>query len=185
MKKNLFSALAVAFMLVIALASGGDKSDKADTTTDQIMEDGTTVKSKWKYSEEVDKMEGTTTYFAELPSTNKINFQFPYKGGSRLAINLRNKGAGNEVFLYLDKGQIMPSLRGEKTMKFKFDDENTVNYAYTTASGAANNYVFIDKKNEVIKKLLKAKKVMIEIEAYNEGLVVFEYDTEGLVWDKK
>lgn len=184
MKKNLFSAMAIAFMVVLAIASGGDKSAKTETTSDQTTEESSS-KTKWEYSEEIDKMEGTTTYFAELPSTNKINFKFPYKGGSTLSINLRNKGAGNEVYLYLDKGQIMPSLRGEKAMKFKFDDESTINYSYTTASGAANNYVFLDKKKEIINKLLKAKKVMIEIEIFNEGLNVFEYDAEGLVWDKK
>ena len=70
----------------------------------------------------------------------------------------------------------MPSLMGEKTMKFKFDDENTVNYAYTTASGAANNYVFIDKKNEVIKKLLKAKKAMISKEIFlGKTIMFFKY----------
>jgi len=184
MKKNVFSILAVAAMLVIALASGGDKSTKKDSNSEQTTAESG-PETKWEYSEEIDKMEGTTSYFAELPSTNKINFKFPYKGGSTLSINLRNKGTGNEVYLYLDKGQIMPSLMGEKSMKFKFDDESTVTYSYTTASGAANNYVFINKQKEVINKLLKSKKVMIEIEIFNEGLNVFEYDSEGLVWDKK
>lgn len=184
MRKNLFSALAVVGMLVIALASGGDKSTNKDSSSEQTTAESG-PKTKWQFSEEIDKMEGTTTYFAELPSTNKINFKFPYKGGSTLSINLRNKGAGNEVFLYLDKGQIMPSLMGEKSMKFKFDDENTIMYSYTTATGASNNYVFMAKEKEIINKLMKSKKVMIELEIFNEGMNVFEYDSEGLVWDKK
>ncbi|WP_060872565.1 hypothetical protein [Myroides odoratus] len=184
MKKNLFSALAVAFMLVIALASGGDKSAKKDSDSEQTTAESG-PKTKWEYSEETDKMEGTTNYYAGLKSTNKVNLKFPYKGGSTLSIFVRNLGKGNEVYLFLDKGQIMPSLIGEKTVKFKFDDEATVNYKYTTATGSANNYVFLDKEKEILNKLLKAKKVMVEIDIFDAGLNVFEYDAQGLVWDKK
>lgn len=76
MRKNLFSALAVVGMLVIALASGGDKSTNKDSSSEQTTAESG-PKTKWQFSEEIDKMEGTTTYFAELPSTNKINFKFP------------------------------------------------------------------------------------------------------------
>ncbi len=184
MKKNLVSALAVVFIVALAIASGSSKSDKSEASPDQSIEGEAKVQSLWKYEQDEDKMEGTTIYMARLLSTNELNFKFPYKGGSKLSIDLRHKDAITDVFIRVTKGQIMPSFSGKETLKFKFDDEDTVKFTYSTSPSSSNNFVFMNDPKGVIKKLLTAKKIMIEVPIYNEGLQVFEFDAEGLAWDK-
>lgn len=184
MKKNVLSALAVVFIAALAIASGSSKSDKTDASSKESIEGEAKVKSLWKYSQDDDKMEGTTIYMASLLSTNELNFKFPYKGGSKLSIDLRHKDAITDVFIQVSKGQIMPSFSGKETLKFKFDDEDTVKFTYSTSPGSSNNIVFMNDPSGVIKKLLTAKKIMLEVPIYNEGLQVFEFDAAGLAWDK-
>jgi hypothetical protein len=61
----------------------------------------------WAYSEEKDKMEGTTIYFASCISTNKIDFAFPYDGGSYFTLWIRKSAMGNEIILEVSKGQFI------------------------------------------------------------------------------
>ncbi|MDR2224081.1 MAG: hypothetical protein LBE34_15300 [Flavobacteriaceae bacterium] len=184
MKKSYLSAIIIAFMVVIAVASGGSDKEKSTTDTETTSGKEDEPKSKWSYGQEDDKMEGTTNYFATLESTNKPKFKFPYNGGATLSLTVRNMEGKNDVYLYLDKGQIPISIYNSESIKFKFDDGKAINYSYSSATGAMNSYAFFSKNKELITKIKAAKKIMIEVPVFDEGKVVFEFDAEGLVWDK-
>ena len=45
----------------------------------------------WEYRTRTDQMRGTTPRFAEVTSTNKVNFSAPYAGGSTLDLTVRER----------------------------------------------------------------------------------------------
>jgi hypothetical protein len=181
LKGNLITALAIVSFVFISLASGEDKTTNEKTSSEQNNDEKT---AKWTYSENTDKMEGTKQYFASITSTNKIDFEFPYEGGSTFDIIVRNKGVENEVLLIVSKGQFMTSISGDETLKVKFDDNKPENYIYNSASDASMDVVFIDNSKKFIDNLKKSKKLMIEANFYNAGKKVIEFNIEGFKWEK-
>jgi hypothetical protein len=182
LKSNLITAFAVGTFVIISLASGEDKSnnEKSDTT-----EQSSEKKSEnWNYSEDVDKMEGTKQFFASNTSTNEIEFEFPYDGGSTFDILVRNTGKENEVLLTVSKGQFMTSINGSETLKVKFDENKPENYSYNSASDASMDVIFLNNSKKFINNLKKSKKVMIEATFFDAGSKVIEFDVEGLKWEK-
>jgi hypothetical protein len=138
----------------------------------------------WAYSEEKDKMEGTTIYFASCISTNKIDFAFPYDGGSYFTLWIRKSAIGNEIILQVSKGQFIGSFMSSGSIKAKFDDTKPVSFAYNSTNDGSMNQIFIENSNRFLKRLKKSKKIMIEALFFNEGTKVIEFNVEGLVWNR-
>lgn len=66
---------------------------------------------EWQYSNTEDKMRGERFDYAILDSTNKIEFDFPYNGGSTLQLVVRKKnGKVDAILLSVTKGQILCSV---------------------------------------------------------------------------
>jgi hypothetical protein len=139
----------------------------------------------WAYSEEKDRMEGTTIYFASCISANQIDFAFPYNGGSFFTLWIRNGSIGNEVILQVSKGQFIASFMSSNSLKVKFDNEKPVSFQYNSPSDGSMSQIFIDNPNRFLKKLKRSKKLMIEASFYNEGNRVIEFNVEGLKWNRK
>ncbi len=182
MTKNLLTAIAVSFFMFLAISSSEDKTDAKDGGTENVAENA--KKENWKYSEEENKMEGTKEFYATNTSTNKIEFEFPYDGGSTFDLLVRNLGKENEVVLTVSKGQFMTSIGGSENLKVKFDDEKPMNFSYNSADDASMDVVFLNNSAKFLKKLKTAKKVMIECTFFNAGSKVIEFDVEGLKWTK-
>lgn len=192
MKKNLLSAFAIITFGIFAISSGGSTTDTSSTdpqnettaTTEQTSKAESKEVENWEYSESVDKMEGTTRYFAMNTSTNQIDFDFPYNGGSNLNIVVRNMGKENEVLINISKGQFITSFSGSDKIKVKFDDNSPINYSYNSPSDGSMDVIFLNNSKDFLNKLKSSKEVMIECQFYDSGNKVFEFDTEGLEWDK-
>ena len=76
--------------ILIAVFSGaGDDTATAQSQNLASSEDAApidtppTAVANWDYSESVDQMRDTTTYFASNISKNSIDIGFPYNGGSQ------------------------------------------------------------------------------------------------------
>lgn len=179
MKKNLLSAFAVLAMSFVAFSSG---SSNDAASTEQSTENE--KKENWTYAEQEDKMDAKKQYFASTTSTNEIDFKVPYSGGSTMDIELRDLGEGDEALLKISKGQFMPSLMADKTIKVKFDDKASKTFVYASPTDLSANVIFIKEAKSFIKQLKESKTVMIEPTFFNEGNVIFEYKTEGLKWGK-
>ncbi|KPH10860.1 hypothetical protein [Chryseobacterium sp. ERMR1:04] len=182
MKKHLISAFAVAAMAFFAVSSGSDKKegDAAKTETKA----GEEKKDNWTYTQDEDKMEGTKYDFAKAESTNKVELKFPYDGGITAGITLRNNGKESEAMLTLSKGRFMTSIGGNKTVKVKFDDQPAKEYTYGSPNDGSGNVIFLDNSKDFIKKIKDSKKAMLEVTFFQEGAQIFEFNTEGLKWDK-
>lgn len=137
----------------------------------------------WQYSTTYDKMDDRTDYFARCVSTNEAEFEFPYQGGSRFIITIRNQGKDNDVMIYVTRGQFMGSVLGGQ-LKVKFDKNKPEKYAYQAPTDASSDVIFVSSADKFINKLKTSQKLMVETEFYNEGNVIMEFDISGLKWEK-
>ncbi|OJJ22502.1 hypothetical protein BKI52_07425 [marine bacterium AO1-C] len=187
------SFMLVVFFIVLAVASSDDtesgkenKSGNSETSTSTKDEQSEEEKKKanWTNEETEDKMSGQKRFFTYTTSTNKIEFDFPYQGGSTFTLLVRNMGKGNDVALSVSKGQFMPSIMNERVVRVKFDDEQPSNYAYAGTDDGSSTTIFLVNARQFINKLKKAKKLMIEAPFYDAGMQIIYFDVEGFKWSK-
>lgn len=191
--KRKFQTLAsiLAIGLFVFLAFGSDDEDTSTETTTNSQTTTSTDTSEepeeienWSYSEQEDEMSGNKMYFATTRSTNRLDFEFPYNGGSYFDLIIRNMGKGNEVILKVSKGQFMTSISSSENVRVKFDDGELGNYSFNSAADGSSDVIFLNNSDWFIKQLKKANKLKIEAPFFNEGRQVIKFDVEGLEWKK-
>ncbi|TCN63697.1 hypothetical protein [Acetobacteroides hydrogenigenes] len=190
----------IAYTIVLAIVLianiGGNDSAKAsnennvavvDTlaTTNEGDSTTTTTPNNWNYSQEFDEMNSSTSYFAWSESTNTLDFQFPYEGGSSFTLTVRKNASGTNVYLKVSKGQFMTSVMGEESLRIKFDEEKPQSFSYSSAADGSSDIIFINSESRLINKLKTAKKIIIETTFYNEGKQKVYFNVEGLDWKHK
>jgi len=130
-----------------------------------------------------DQMEGTKTYYSYLTSVNGANFDFPYKQNTKARLFITSD---NMLEIRLDSGQVMcTSVEIEGCwIKIKFDDSKPTEVrAYGFGNGKYNGAFFCPTRSSpcssksLINKIKSSKKMLVEIEVYNQGYPVFEFDT--------
>lgn len=193
--------LSVVVLIVVAIVgseiekSNNKKSIQTSQNDDTNLSDTTLYKSEfdsiskviqevdnWMYNEQSDPMSEKMIYFAKCRSNNSINFDFPYDGGSYLDITIRKMNGVNEVILSITKGQFMSPYNS--TVKMKFDDGPVKSYSFNDAADGSSDYIFLNGAKGIIQNLKKAKRIKVEPDFYQEGQTVFNFDVEGLKWDR-
>jgi hypothetical protein len=136
--------------------------------------------SQWSYSQSDDAMGKGTINSAWVPSSNTVNFDFPYSGTQHATLMLRTHPRhGKDVIFYIEKGQILCHTYENCTVLVRFDDESPL---YYTAAGAADNStetIFIHNYNKFIEKMLTSKQVRISANIYQQGAPAFEFDVSN------
>ena len=120
MKKGCLITIGVLFFIfVIAIIGAALSPDEGNdsSSTEQKEQIGNVEKkdaeTKWTYSENIDEMTEKKTFFASLTSDNKVDFDFPYEGGSSLSINVRQSPKyGKDVYFTISKGQFTDIFNG-------------------------------------------------------------------------
>ena len=139
----------------------------------------------WSYSHRDDPMSKGITHIALLHSTNTVNFDFPYSGAQHGTLMLRTDPKyGKDVIFSIEKGQILCPSYDSCTVRVRFDEEDSTSY---TAVGAADNStetIFIRNYSRFVGKMMKAKRVRISMNIYQEGAPVFDFDVSGFNVDK-
>lgn len=157
--------------------------DKKETTQSPPEEQPEEKKEVWQYEERKDEMSNEISYFAYVESTNKIEFEFPYQGGSTFTLAIRNIKGANDAILVVSKGHFMHNLMGNEYLRVKFDAEETFNLPFASSNDGKANRIFLET-NLLLDKLKKSKKLMIEAPFFNAGRKIIKFDIEGLKWDK-
>ena len=183
------SLMLVGLFVVLAMASSDDTEESKDNKTNNSetstgAKDEEKPKVNWTSEETEDKMSGEKRYFNYTTSTNKIEFDVPYEGGSTFTQLVRNMGKANEILLTVSKGQFIPSIMNNRTVRVKFDNEKPLNYTYSSANDGSLTTIFLGNAQQFINKLKKAKKLMIEAPFYNAGMQIIYFDVEGFKWEK-
>ncbi|MGX9697869.1 hypothetical protein ACWYXK_12875 [Janthinobacterium lividum] len=135
---------------------------------------------QWNYDVSEDKMDGGTTYFANVYSTNSVNFDFPYSGLQNAKLTLRaGYRQGKDVIFSIRKGQILCPSYQDCTVLVRFDDEKPVNYSAVAPADNSSDTIFLRNYEKFLGKLQKAKRVRIAVDIFQEGAPVFEFDVGG------
>ena len=138
------------------------------------------IGSQWKYYKGKDLMSKGTIYYSEVKSTNAVNFDFPYSGAQHGILTLRTHPRyGKDLMLSIDKGQFLcRSYNGCKVL-VRFDEADAVSYSAAKPQDHSSNIIFIKNYSKFAGSMLKAKKVRISADVFQEGSPVFEFNVDG------
>jgi hypothetical protein len=142
-----------------------------------------TPSSTWSYRTDSDKMDGSKSFFAQLYSTNQLEFAFPYNGGSSGVITIRKRNGKNEVILDITKGQFLDNISDDRYVRMKFDSQKLFSVSYSGTTDYRSTEIFLNSPSLIISKLKKSKKLLLDIEFYEAGRQQFEFDVANLVWE--
>lgn len=138
------------------------------------------VGRQWRYGINTDEMSGTVTRSASVESTNSFEFDFPYTGSQHATLQLRRHPRwGNDVILSIERGQILCSSYSECPVRVRFDDSPAKVYHGTEPADNSSETVFIPSYDAFVKKLSTAKRVRIEVNVFQQGALMAEFDVTG------
>lgn len=142
----------------------------------------------WEYETSNDEMRGIEKQYAYIRSTNKVEFDFPYEGGSNLRITLRRDvGKSTDIMFTISKGQFTcNTFSGDCYASVKIDDNAVEEIQLVGTSDHSSEVLFIESEQDSIKfiqQLLKANKIIVELPFYQEGRQQFKFDVAGLKWN--
>jgi hypothetical protein len=142
--------------------------------------------SKWSYNQSKDDMGKGTVSEASVESDNTVNFTFPYQGEQHGTLTLRTHPRwGKNVIFAIRKGQIpCHSFSGGCKALVRFDDGQAVNYAADGPEDNSTETIFLRDYNGFVGRLMKAKKVKISVNVFQQGEPVFEFNVRNFEPDK-
>lgn len=178
----IFAVFLVIGILSAIFGESDDTSNEAATETVQ-KEEIKVAESKWGYTEKVNEMDDTKTYYAMLKSENKIDFEFPYDGGSTFQFTVRKTNGRYEFVLNVSKGQFMTNILDEEKLRIRFDDNQVFNWNYSNAADASTDVIFPEYSDDFLAHLKASKMMMIEAPFAFAGRKVIRFKTENLKAD--
>ena len=196
---NVLIALAIAVTaIVIVIFSMDSKKDEVNYGSPSTLPTDTTVSrpssatgtadvpitptTKWQYYDEDNVMNGKE-YFASITANNPLEFDFPYNGGSEATLTVRKMKGRTEALLRISKGQFITSFNDDQVVRIKFDSKPTGSYTISRASDGSSDVIFINGAKQIIAKMKKAERMLIEAEFYDSGNKQMEFDVKGLKWN--
>ena len=195
MKKGCLIALAafIGLALIGALIGGSEEESSTqrtgvDSTVVVEKTDKTekSVKSKWIYQEETDEMTDSKTKYAFIVSDNEVEFDFPYNGGSKLTLTIRqSKKYGTDAYIKIEPGQFINNeYNGDNKVNVRFDEEAPIKYSMADPTDISQDLLFFRDAKGFIKKCKEAKTIRIEPQFFQEGRRVFTFTTPvALEWE--
>lgn len=147
---------------------------------------GSAQAAGWDYRSDTDKMSGKKNAEALVQSDNKLEFGFPYKGlnGGHLVVR-QHPQYGLDVIVGIDKGQMLCHT-SECRVTVKFDDAAPVAFGGSPPADHSSTSIFINNASRFIASAKKAKKILIQFTAYQNGNPVLEFSTpQPLDWPRK
>ena len=135
----------------------------------------------WDQYTRDDELRGTTDRFADVTSTNSVDFDFPYCCGSRLEMTVRKTSQyGTDVIFQISDGQFVCGI---------YDCAGTISFDGKPESLSLNRSADHDSKilfakypDAIVRKLKKSDRVIVELPFYQEGNRQFKFNTHGLDW---
>lgn len=133
--------------------------------------------SQWSYYQNSDDMGKGTVYTAHVSSTNLVNFDFPYSGEQHATLSLRTHPRwGKDLFFRIEKGQLLCNSYDGCNVLIRFDDSAALTFSAIGPEDNSSEVIFIQNYGRFVEKMLKAKRVRIAVNVYQEGAPTFEFD---------
>jgi hypothetical protein len=133
--------------------------------------------SQWSYYQNSDDMGKGTVYTAYVSSTNTVNFDFPYSGEQHATLSLRTHPRwGKDLFFRIEKGQLLCNSYDGCKVLIRFDDGPALTFSAIEPEDNSSEVIFIQNYGRFVENMLKAKRVRIAVNVYQEGAPAFEFD---------
>lgn len=183
------TAIIVIILALIIMAAFNDifsPSSKSSNTSKPITQSSTKIVqpvasvSSWQYHQWADDMGKGAVYVAWVKSSNTVNFGFPYSGVKHGDLTLRaHPRHGKDVIFKIEKGQILCHSYDNCTVLVRFDDEKAERFSASNAADHSTETIFIKNYSRFMEKMLKAKKVRVSVNIYQEASPVFEFNVSN------
>jgi hypothetical protein len=176
-------AVFTSFSPSVPVSSTPDAEQSAASTTSSqtvAMPESNLPGSQWTFYHHEDAMKKGDIYQAQVSSSNTVDFSFPYSGAQHATLMLRTHPRyGKDLIFSIEKGQFLcPSYDGCNVL-VRFDDGEAVNFSAAAPEDNSTDTIFIRNYSRFVEKMLKAKRVRIAANIYQEGAPVFEFDVSG------
>jgi hypothetical protein len=187
----------IAFFAIVGQCSRNDSTSTSSSATDSSSA-GTSAESiatpsapispppapepgsQWSYSQDADPMGKGITQYAHVLSSNTVTFDSPYDGPQQATLTLRSHPRhGKDVILRIERGQFLCRSYEDCSVLVRFDDQKALTYSGVGPADNSTETVFIRNYPRFLASMLKAKRVRISTEIYQEGTPVFEFDVSG------
>jgi hypothetical protein len=133
----------------------------------------------WTYRKGKDNL-GAVTQNAVVMSTNDVDLDFPYRGGTVLVIQLRRQPKfGTDVILRVNKGQLLCQYHDCKAI-VRFDESKPKVFEANKSDDYSDELIFIQDTAGFIEELKKSKKAIIEVQFYRNKKCSFEFNVDHL-----
>ncbi|MNQ82542.1 hypothetical protein D3C85_975960 [compost metagenome] len=137
----------------------------------------------WDYETTQDSMSQKPVTTAFIRSTNRLSFDFPYRGAQQATLQLRKHPRwGQDVILHIQKGQFLCNSYNGCSVSVRFGNGKPKQFSAGEPSDNDSTYVFIRGYNSFVSELRKVDKIYIEAQFYKEGNRTMEFAVDGLEW---
>ncbi len=134
--------------------------------------------SNWNYSSSKDEMTEQLSSWYCAESTNTVEFDFPYSGGSSAELCLRRKGKKLDSYIKVSKGQFLCSIEG-CTVQVKVDEKPISSYSAGESDSGRSDMLFIESASRLQTALSASKQLKLQANFYQAGRRTFTFDTAG------
>lgn len=156
-------------------------SDEQDRKISSNLENSSSNKALWVYTEDRDEMDNSLVKMALVGSTNEVEFPFPY-GTCSFFLGVRKNKSGTDVFIKCTSCQFLYGVMDDKLYRVKFDDEKPFKVLARPSSSGGADVVFLGSQQKLLSKFKTSKKLLIEPEFYESGFRMVEFNLEGFEW---
>ncbi|MBO0938572.1 hypothetical protein J2I47_18615 [Fibrella sp. HMF5335] len=138
------------------------------------------AKAAWQYESKSDQISGRVDK-AILAATNVVQFPYPYAGGSRVSLILRNRNGRTNAYLTTSKGLFTSSFQGGRA-QLRFDGARAVTYTLIAAENGSGSTVFFDDDQQLIRQIRSSKRLTMRVQCPGLSLDELHFATAGLHW---
>jgi len=143
-----------------------------------------TVQADWEHLTRTDQMTSKAAYFAGIKSSNSLSLAFPYGGANYGQLTVRKRPSdGTSVTLEVAKGQILCSSYNGCPINVRFDDGPIIKFSGTEPADNSSDTVFLNNERRFIELASKAKRILVQVNIYQNGAPILEFNTsKPLEW---
>lgn len=145
------------------------------------------VQADWQYSSQQDKMNGGSVRIAAFESNNTLSLPFPYQGQNNGRIVIRQQPSkGLNVYVQVDKGQILCRSYSNCRISVKFDEGKPVSFRGIESGDNSTTLVFLEPEQRFVDAAKKAKTILVELTMYQAGNQLLEFhSSKALEWSQR
>lgn len=131
---------------------------------------------RWAYEKT-----GGAVVRASVNSSNLIQFEYPYTGGSTATLTIREKDGSTQAYIDVSNGQFNRSFQNG-TARIRFDGKPPVTYPLLAAANGRANIIFFDAEQRLINQIKASKKMSVNVIFDGQPIRRIEFRTANLRW---